>query len=147
MGFPSPATDYIEQRVTPASVCMTPDSRILETSAGYAIIVPVTRPQQGDAIISMSSVIKVHLSAEDQFLYPYLEKVNDQKLKTMSVNFQREMADIVAEYEKFSRRWNTANKLINCDEAFRRDANVVLRKVHERMQREDHNFYPLVEQL
>lgn len=98
-------------------------------------------------VISMSSVIKVHLSAEDQFLYPYLEKVNDQKLKTMSVNFQREMADIVAEYEKFSRRWNTANKLINCDEAFRRDANVVLRKVHERMQREDHNFYPLVEQL
>jgi len=58
-----------------------------------------------------------------------------------------EMADIVAEYEKFSRRWNTANKLINCDEAFRRDANVVLRKVHERMQREDNNFYPLVEQL
>ncbi|MDU1653818.1 MAG: hemerythrin domain-containing protein, partial [Leclercia adecarboxylata] len=38
-------------------------------------------------VISMSSVIKVHLSAEDQFLYPYLEKVNDQKLKTMSVNF------------------------------------------------------------
>ena len=35
MGFPSPSTDYIEQRVTPASVCMTPDSRILETSAGY----------------------------------------------------------------------------------------------------------------
>lgn len=98
-------------------------------------------------IISMSSVIKVHLSAEDQFLYPYLEKVNDQKLKTMSVNFQREMADIVGEYEKFSRRWNTANKLTNCDEAFRRDANVVLRKVHERMQREDHHFYPLVEQL
>lgn len=98
-------------------------------------------------VISMSSVIKVHLSTEDQFLYPYLEKVNDQKLKTMSVNFQREMADIVAEYEKFSRRWNTANKLINCDEAFRRDANVVLRKVHERMQREDNNFYPLVEQL
>ena len=54
MGFPSPATDYIEQRVTPASVCMTPDSRILETSAGYAIIVPVTRPQQGDALLILS---------------------------------------------------------------------------------------------
>ncbi|WP_313063261.1 hypothetical protein [Atlantibacter hermannii] len=54
MGFPSPSTDYIEQRVTPASVCMTPDSRILETSAGYAIIVPVTRPQQGDALLILS---------------------------------------------------------------------------------------------
>jgi len=54
MGFASPATDYIEQRVTPASVCMTPDSRILETSAGYAIIVPVTRPKQGDALLILS---------------------------------------------------------------------------------------------
>lgn len=54
MGFASPATDYIEQRVTPASVCMTPDSRILETSAGYAIIVPVTCPQQGDALLILS---------------------------------------------------------------------------------------------
>ena len=54
MGFASPATDYIEQRVTPASVCMTPESRILETSAGYAIIVPVTRLQQGAALLILS---------------------------------------------------------------------------------------------
>ena len=53
MGFPSPATDYIEQRVTPASVCMTSDSRILETSAGYDHR-PVTRPQQGDALLILS---------------------------------------------------------------------------------------------
>ena len=54
MGFSSPATDYIEQRLTPASICMTPDSRILETSAGYAIIVPATRPKQGDALLILS---------------------------------------------------------------------------------------------
>ncbi|MCU6671183.1 hypothetical protein M8013_20860 [Enterobacteriaceae bacterium H4N4] len=54
MGFPSPATDYIEQRLTPASICMTPDSRILETSAGYAIIVPVTKLAQGDALLILS---------------------------------------------------------------------------------------------
>ena len=65
----------------------------------------------------------------------------------MSLHFQREMADIVVEYEKFSRRWNTASKLMGQDEAFRRDANSVLRKVHERMQRENHQFYPRVEQL
>ncbi|MEI9881337.1 hemerythrin domain-containing protein [Atlantibacter hermannii] len=98
-------------------------------------------------VVSMSSVIKVHLSAEDQFLYPFLEKVEDQTLRTMSLHFQREMADIVVEYEKFSRRWNTASKLMGQDETFRRDANSVLRKVHERMQRENHQFYPRVEQL
>jgi len=55
-------------------------------------------------VVSMSSVIKVHLSTE-------------------------------------------ASKLMGQDEAFRRDANSVLRKVHERMQRENHQFYPRVEQL
>lgn len=54
MGFPSPATDYIEQRLSPASICMTPDSRILETSAGYAIVVPAARPKQGDALLILS---------------------------------------------------------------------------------------------
>lgn len=98
-------------------------------------------------VVNMSSVIKVHLSAEDQFLYPYLEKVEDQKLKRMSLQFQREMADIVVEYEMFSRRWNTASKITGHDEDFRRDANTVLRKVHERMQRENTQFYPLVEQV
>ncbi|WP_187214466.1 hypothetical protein [Escherichia coli] len=55
MGFPSPATDYVEQRLTPERICgIGMDSRILETSAGYAIIVPVTRPQQGDALLILS---------------------------------------------------------------------------------------------
>ncbi|NBC99355.1 hemerythrin domain-containing protein [Atlantibacter hermannii] len=98
-------------------------------------------------VVSMSSIIKVHLSAEDQLLYPYLEKIADQKLKRMSLTFQREMADIVGEYEMFSRRWNTANKIIGHDDDFRRDANTVLRKVYERMQRENVQFYPLIEQV
>jgi hypothetical protein len=84
----------------------------------------------------MSSVIKVHLSARKiRFLSSLSGKGERSKAKTMSVNFQREMADIVAEYEKFSVA-GIRQMLINCDEAFRRDANVVLRKVHERMQRE-----------
>jgi len=54
MGFPSPANDYIEQKLTPESICMTPDSRILETSSGFAIIVPTTRPRRGDTLLILS---------------------------------------------------------------------------------------------
>lgn len=57
------------------------------------------------------------------------------------------MTDIVSEYEVFSRRWNIASKLKGNDEAFRRDANNVLRKVYERMQKENKDFYPLVERM
>ncbi|ELY3596769.1 hypothetical protein ACVUJJ_003864 [Cronobacter turicensis] len=39
MGFPSPATDYIERRVTLDGICaIGMNSRIVETSTGYAVI-------------------------------------------------------------------------------------------------------------
>ncbi|ATF49796.1 hemerythrin [Citrobacter werkmanii] len=99
------------------------------------------------AIVSMSAIIKTHLSAEDQFLYPQIEQDGNSKLRQVSTQFQREMADIVGEYDAFSRRWNIASKLMGNDEAFRRDANTVLRKVFERMQRENKDFYPRVERM
>ena len=99
------------------------------------------------AIVSMSAIIKTHLSAEDQFLYPRIEQDGNSTLRQVSSTFQREMTDIVSDYDVFSRRWNIASKLIGNDEAFRRDANTVLRKVFERMQKENKDFYPLVERM
>ncbi len=54
MGFVSPATDYVEQRLSPASICTTNESRILETSSGFAVIEPVTRLAQGQVLLILS---------------------------------------------------------------------------------------------
>lgn len=54
MGFPSPAGDYVEQRFSPASMCITNSSRILETSSGYAVIEPCTRLVQGQVLLILS---------------------------------------------------------------------------------------------
>lgn len=54
MGFPSPAGDYVEQRFSPASMCITNTSRILETSSGYAVIEPVTRLIQNQVLLILS---------------------------------------------------------------------------------------------
>lgn len=54
MGFPSPAGDYVEQRFSPATMCITNTSRILETSSGYAIIEPVTRLVQNQVLLILS---------------------------------------------------------------------------------------------
>lgn len=52
MGFPSPAGDYVEQRLTPERICgIGMDSRILETSSGFALIEPVTRLVQGQTLL------------------------------------------------------------------------------------------------
>ncbi len=55
MGFPSPAGDYVERRLSPETICnMGIDSRVLETSAGFAIIEPVTRLTQGQTLLILS---------------------------------------------------------------------------------------------
>jgi len=55
MGFVSPATDYVEQRLSPTSICTTNESRILETSSGFAVIEPVTRLVQGQVLLILSA--------------------------------------------------------------------------------------------
>lgn len=55
MGFPSPATDYIETRLTPERICCVGiDTRILETSSGFAVIEPVTRLVQNQVLLILS---------------------------------------------------------------------------------------------
>ncbi|WP_336654203.1 hypothetical protein [Leclercia adecarboxylata] len=55
MGFPSPATDYVERRLTPELICgVGIDTRILETSCGFAVIEPVTRLVQGQVLLILS---------------------------------------------------------------------------------------------
>ncbi|WP_042421941.1 hemerythrin domain-containing protein [Comamonas granuli] len=98
-------------------------------------------------IVAMSSTIKLHLAVEDQALYPALQRGNNPVLARMGQEYQRDMGPIAQAYEAFARRWNLAESLRRDEQGFRDDANRVLRLVHERMQRENHEFYPRIEAL
>ncbi|MCZ2407637.1 MAG: hemerythrin domain-containing protein [Burkholderiales bacterium] len=98
-------------------------------------------------IVAMSSTIKLHLAVEDQALYPALQRGNNPDLARMGQEYQRDMGPIAQAYEAFARRWNLAESLRRDEQGFRDDANRVLRLVHERMQRENHEFYPRIEAL
>ena len=54
MGFVSPAGDYIERRLNPEDLLTTDQSRIIETTTGYAVIEPVTKLSQGQVILILS---------------------------------------------------------------------------------------------
>lgn len=96
-------------------------------------------------IVSMSSIIKLHLAVEDRALYPVLQNSSNTDLARLGQRYQHEMGAIAQEYEKFSRRWNQPWSLRQDPEAFRKDANHVLRMVHERIQKENCDFYPRIE--
>ena len=96
-------------------------------------------------LVAMSAVIKLHLSVEDQALYPALQRGDDAELARLGQRFQVEMGPIAAAFDQFARRWNTAQRLREDEAGFRAAANDVLRRVHERMRHEDRDFYPRVE--
>lgn len=98
-------------------------------------------------IVSMSSIIKLHLAVEDQVLYPALRNGSNTTLATMGKKFQDEMSAIASAYMVFAGRWNHAAKVAGDPEGFRSDANTVLKILHERMQKENTVFYPAIEAL
>lgn len=99
-----------------------------------------------NGIVAMSGTIKLHLAVEDQVLYPALQRGGNAELARLGRQFQSEMESIASAYDAFARRWNTADSVRRDAQGFRDQANVVLRKVHERMQRENHDFYPRIEE-
>jgi len=99
------------------------------------------------AIISISSAIKLHLAAEDQFLYPALANSANSAAVQLGKKFQDEMGGIAAAYVEFAGRWNIASKVTANPEGFRADANNIFQALHQRIQRESKELYPLVEQI
>jgi len=98
-------------------------------------------------IVSMSATIKLHLAVEDRALYPAVARSADADLARKGREFQEEMDAIAAAYESFAKRWNNVRSLELDESGFRDDANTVLRRVHERMQRENRDLYPRIEAM
>ena len=98
-------------------------------------------------LVNMSAVIKLHLAAEDQYVYPTLAKSSDPSVAQMGKKYQDEMGGLATAYMGFVSRWNLGSKVSADPEGFRAEANEVLKALHQRIQKENQEFYPLVESI
>ncbi len=98
-------------------------------------------------IVELNSVVRLHLAVEDRYLYPAIESSGQPTLAGMGRRFREEMGGIAETFVAFTSRWNTAQKVAADPEGLRADANVVMRRVFERVQRENNELYPAMEAL
>ncbi|HGK3999235.1 TPA: hypothetical protein ACJ2O0_002564, partial [Klebsiella pneumoniae] len=50
--FPSPASDYVEQRLSVNSICnVGPNTRVLERDGGYVVLDISLKPKQGSQVL------------------------------------------------------------------------------------------------
>ncbi|ADV28539.1 Hemerythrin HHE cation binding domain protein [Pseudoxanthomonas suwonensis 11-1] len=94
------------------------------------------------AIVETASLIKFHLAAEDQVLYPRLATSAMPEVAAISARYQSEMQGLSQAFGRFVERWRVPARLQEDPEGFRRDANTVLRALFERLCREDRELYP-----
>lgn len=94
---------------------------------------------------ALNRIITQHLAIEDRILYPMLQKSSNDRLAQMSKNYQDEMAHVANPFITFARKWSTVKALQKDPDAFRAEANVVLKRVYERLRKEDKEFYPTIE--
>lgn len=53
MGFPSPATDYVEDRLTVNKLCdIDMNCRVIETNCGWAVINISLKPEPGGVVLA-----------------------------------------------------------------------------------------------
>jgi len=97
------------------------------------------------AIVAMSSAIKLHLAAEDRALYPALAQSSDPQVAQVGQKFKDEMGGLATAYLEFSRRWNTQHSVASNPEGFRSEANQIFQALHQRIRRENTELYPLAE--
>ena len=98
-------------------------------------------------IHDLGTVVKLHLAIEDRILYPAVRQAPDAKIAAMGEAYQKEMLGIATPYIRFTSKWSDSKRVAAEPETFRAEANTVLKNVYQRMQRENHEFYPAIERL
>lgn len=96
-------------------------------------------------LAELGTVVTQHLAVEDRILYPRLENSHNPSLSSLSRRFREEMASIASPFIAFCRKWQAGADIRQDPEGFRAEANTVLKRLYERMQQEDHHFYPVIE--
>lgn len=98
-------------------------------------------------IHALGTVVKLHLAIEDRILYPAVRHSEDARIASMGDTYQEEMKGIANAYIRFTTKWSNAARVAAEPETFRAEANSVLKTVYQRMQRENREFYPAIEQM
>lgn len=94
----------------------------------------------------LSGKMKMHLMAEDEFLYPDLAQSEYAEIRAAAQRFNSEMGGLSGEFSSFVRKYNTPDKIKAGKTGFAAESRTLFRKIRERMSREDKDLYPLLSQ-
>jgi iron-sulfur cluster repair protein YtfE (RIC family) len=94
----------------------------------------------------LAGKLLVHLTMEDQGMYPRLKDHADSTLKATAASFAREMGGIAEAFTAYSNKW-TAGAIKADKTGFAAETAKVVDILLQRIQRENSTLYPMVDRL
>jgi len=92
----------------------------------------------------LAGVLRIHLSSEDRYLYPVLMCSEVESTRELVESFDRSMGGLSNAFISFKLSYNTAFAIEKDYDEFRSQLGKVFEKLENRLDREDHELYPLV---
>lgn len=95
-------------------------------------------------INSLAGKLKIHLSTEDQFLYPNLINGKDIEMKNMANSYIDEMGNISNTFTDYKNQFNTKSKIEGKVDVFMSETKYILTEIRKRILKEENELYRLI---
>lgn len=89
----------------------------------------------------LAGKLQIHLSHEDQHLYPSLLKSDSADVKHKATMYVHEMGDLKAVFTEFKNQFNTKSKILTEPNKFETEFSKVFGAIEKRMKKEDTDLY------
>lgn len=111
-----------------------------ELSRVTALREPPCRLELFSLRTTLASVLIRHLKEEDWIVYPKLFRSNDRSLRDAAHALHQESGNLTDEFRQYAARWSAGT--IESDwTGYRRDTSGFLKKLKQRIAREDKSLY------
>ncbi|MDZ4660441.1 MAG: hemerythrin domain-containing protein [Pseudomonadota bacterium] len=98
-------------------------------------------------LAKFTGVLKIHLSAEDNNLYPELLKSTDKKVRDTAIFFQKEMGGIKGVVTNYFTKWGTPRSVQKDPHGFIKETLGLFEALKARIDKENNVLYDLADKM
>lgn len=97
------------------------------------------------SLVELSASVSQHLATEDHVLYPSLMKGNNSKIRTVARQLYAEIGGIGEGFKEYLLHWRSSAAILRDPTRFVRETDEILTALAVRIEREEHELYPLLD--
>ena len=95
---------------------------------------------------TLTGILNMHLKYEDEQLYPYLLQHPKEEIRAISEVFKKETGDLSTIFESYKDKYlKKPGALVKDPSQFIKETNIILYAISKRVEKEEHELFPLLD--